>query len=150
MYLPEHTRLILLPGLATHILTACSWCTGTPTCMHSSHPAPWPGHSFHDCLLTVHGCTLGAVVAADCALCEFALSAAARAVVVSLDLAGSKLSTLNSLVGGGWLWLRELKLAGNRIKGWPRGLAAMPVGCCTLIHPQHNPNTTLHTPPIHP
>jgi hypothetical protein len=67
-----------------------------------------------------------AVVATDCSLSEFSMSAEARAVVVSLDLSGSKLSTLATLVGGGWLWVRELKLSGNKIKGWPRGLAAMP------------------------
>lgn len=67
-----------------------------------------------------------AVVATDCGLAAFQLSAGARAAVVSLDVSGSKLGSLSSLVSGGWLWVRELKLSGNKIKGWPGGLAAMP------------------------
>jgi len=34
---------------------------------------------------------------------------------------------MNSLVGSGFLWLRELKLAGNQLEGpWPRGFEALP------------------------
>jgi|AntAceMinimDraft_5_1070358.scaffolds.fasta_scaffold04230_1 hypothetical protein len=39
------------------------------------------------------------------------MSAEARAVVISLDVSRSKLVSLASLVSGGWLWLRELKLS---------------------------------------
>jgi len=67
-----------------------------------------------------------AIVAVDCGLSDFAMSAEARAVVISLDVSRSKLVSLASLVSGGWLWLRELKLSGNRIKNWPGGLAAAP------------------------
>ena len=40
-----HTRRIHLPSLATRSLT-CSFpnCSSFPTCTHSPHPLPWPGH----------------------------------------------------------------------------------------------------------
>eukprot|EP00854_Cymbomonas_tetramitiformis_P002800 gene2800-3592_t len=49
-----------------------------------------------------------------------------RSHAVSLDLTNNKLSKMDSLLANGWLWLRELKLTGNKLKGWPRGLSGLP------------------------
>lgn len=45
---------------------------------------------------------------------------------MSLDLTNNKLLKMDSLLANGWLWLRELKLTGNKLKGWPRGLEGLP------------------------
>eukprot|EP00240_Pyramimonas_obovata_P005452 CAMPEP_0118952184 /NCGR_PEP_ID=MMETSP1169-20130426/54442_1 /TAXON_ID=36882 /ORGANISM="Pyramimonas obovata, Strain CCMP722" /LENGTH=332 /DNA_ID=CAMNT_0006899379 /DNA_START=54 /DNA_END=1048 /DNA_ORIENTATION=+ len=67
-----------------------------------------------------------ALVASECEQSQFPMSEHTCSALVQLDLSNNRLGGIESLVATGFLWLRELKLAGNKLKGWPSGFAAMP------------------------
>mmetsp|Transcript_29799 Transcript_29799/g.41171 ORF Transcript_29799/g.41171 Transcript_29799/m.41171 type:complete len:454 (+) Transcript_29799:86-1447(+) len=71
-------------------------------------------------------CGRVALVMTECNLTAVPMSGHTRSLLVQLDLTNNALPDIYSLTSSGFLWLRELKLTGNKLKGWPAGFEALP------------------------